>query len=98
MRHGQLEIESGQFGVGDLQADRVDAVIQFGADFQSSSRCRVRNQIDDHPVADQGPPFVATIAAATALLAMHRAVAFESLKGRCLSYGQRPRTCNPAIG
>jgi len=56
MKLGQLEIESGQFGVGDLEPDRVEAPIQFGADFQSGLRGGMRNQIDDHLVTDQGAP------------------------------------------
>ena len=63
MKLGQLEIESGQFGVGDFEANRVDAAIEFGADFQSGLRCCIRNQIDDHLVTDQGssPPILGNV-------------------------------------
>ena len=53
MKRSQLEIESVQFGVGDLKADRIDASIQFGADLQSGLCRRVRNQIDDDVVTHQ---------------------------------------------
>jgi len=56
MKLGHLESESGQFGVGDLESDRVEAPIQFGADCQSGLRGGMRNQIDDHLVTDQGTP------------------------------------------
>ena len=53
MKLGQLEIESAEFGVGNLQADRIDASIQFGADLQSCLCRRVRDQIDDDVVTHQ---------------------------------------------
>ena len=36
----QLEIEGSQFGIGDFDAGRVAARIQFGADFQSRPGAR----------------------------------------------------------
>src|SRR5665647_890246 len=63
MKLGQLEIESGQFGVGDFEADWIDAAIKFSADFQSGLRCCVCNQINDHLVTDQGssPPILGNV-------------------------------------
>ena len=56
MKLGQLEIDSAQFGIGDLEADRIDAAIQLGADFQSGWCGGVRNQIDDDVVTHQRSP------------------------------------------
>ena len=56
MKIGQLEIESGQFGVGNLEAGRIDASIEFGADFQPGLGCGVRDQIDDDLVTHQRSP------------------------------------------
>ena len=50
-----LEIERGQLRVGDLDASRVVAAIEFGSNLQAcASRC-VGDQLDDHFVTHQRP-------------------------------------------
>ena len=43
MELSQLEIEFAEFSVGDLEADGINASIQFSAELQSSLCCGVRN-------------------------------------------------------
>ena len=52
----RLEIERGQLCVGDLDAGRVLASIEFGANLQAGPCRRVGDQIDNDFVTDQRPP------------------------------------------
>ena len=55
MKVAQLEIERGQFRVGDLDAGRVLASIQFGSDLQACSCRCVGDQIDNELVTHPRP-------------------------------------------
>lgn len=56
MEVGALEIQRGQLGVGDADACRVMARVEFGANFQSGLGGRVGDQLNDHLVTDQRLP------------------------------------------
>ena len=56
MKCGQFEVEFCEFSIGDFDASRIDASIQFSAYLQSGLRCRVRDQVDDYVVTDQRSP------------------------------------------
>jgi hypothetical protein len=54
----QFDANGGQLGIGDDDTLRIRAGVQFGVHGESASGLGAGDEIDDHPVADQGlrPP------------------------------------------
>jgi len=54
MKSRGMEVEGLKFTLGDLDAGRVDALVELGLDRQTSLRGGIGDEVDDDVVGDEG--------------------------------------------